>query len=42
MNSDDSSAAAMIAEFAVQLLAILPDGPEVFTDRRLTRRDLAS
>jgi hypothetical protein len=28
---------AMIADLAVQLPAILPDGPEVFTDPRLTR-----
>src|ERR1700687_2403648 len=32
---------AMIAEFAVQLTAVLPDGPEVFAGPRLRRRGRA-
>jgi hypothetical protein len=34
-------AVQMIAEFAIDLTDVLPDGPEVFADSRLTRRDRA-
>jgi hypothetical protein len=41
INLDFDAPFAMVAELAVQLPAILPDRPEVFSDPRLTRRDLA-